>query len=100
MKKYKVEGFDYEKVAKMMAAVNWRWFTTPIGRSPTVDEIKAKVQELISDVEKMDIGSSLQGAGFLVEKLHEEDSPVGTIQVSFIGDRGWVYPAIKKLAKR
>ncbi len=93
--KQKIEGLDYDRIATMMKSVGWRWFDTPKGRTPTAKEIEAKIRMLVARVEKMDLGGSIFGAGFLVEKLNEEDSPIGTIQVSFIGDRGWLYPTQK-----
>ena len=90
--KSRIETLNYGRIATMMKSVGWRWFDTPKGRTPTTKEIEAKIRMLIARVQKMDVGGSIYGGGFLVEKLDEEDSPKGTIQVSFIGDRGWLYP--------
>ena len=76
-----ISDFDFEKVHKVMLAVNWRWGST--NGVPPVGSLVLRAQELLQDVSKMDVGYSIGTGGFKATKISDEDDGEG-LELEFI----------------
>ena len=57
-----METFDWEKVHQVMTALNWTWTNVGI---PDINDMKEKVQELMSSVHGKN-GYTVSSGGFMV----------------------------------
>lgn len=56
-----IESFDFESVAALMKINNWRWMGA--GDTPTVDELKCTVDNLMYHLAENDRPNTLVGTG-------------------------------------
>lgn len=60
-----LDEFDFERVHKVMVALNWEW----CGEVPTIAELRREARRLLRDCANNE-GSSLSCGGFCVDNQH------------------------------
>ena len=70
--------FDFDKVYRVMVALDWKWSTGAGMKRPTIDELKDNVIRLMNEVYPQ--GVSRATGGFMVQYDREDD----VFEVAFI----------------
>ena len=74
-------GLDYNRIAKVMQFLDWRWVNN--GRVPTIPEMKAHVEDFKSRLKDGD-STSIASGGFKVTRLKSEEDEATVWRVEFI----------------
>ena len=89
-----VNTFDFERVAKIMDAINWKWciHSTDELRRPTIDEMKIQVQVLfnssIAAMRKMDQAATGSGGFNAICKKSAYSSSGYELRLEFVAASG------------
>ena len=80
-------NFDFVKVQKMMAAVNWKWYMNGEYVLPTIDAMQSQAQALILEAHRLD--TNVSAGGFEAYWVRQGQVPFyrgnGYIGLRFIG---------------
>ena len=91
-----VNKFNFERVAKIMDAINWRWciHSTNEFRRPTIDEMKIQVQVLfnssIAAMRKMDQAATGSGGFNAICKKSASSSSGYELRLEFVATAGGI----------
>jgi len=68
-----MDHFDFEKVHKVMVAIDWHWATSEDGGTPYPYEIRKTARSLLKDAAAGDDGSTVATGGLVAERLTYEN---------------------------
>ena len=69
-----IEAFDFEKVEKVMIALDWKWGSSQELRTPTIDEMRDKCLQMLftANREKTTVSSGGFEASYKVDDYDRE----------------------------
>ena len=77
-----IENFNFEKVHKVMQTLNWGWMRSDV-EVPSVGQLVLCAKELLQDVSKKNVGTSISTGGFKATKIDSKDMGEG-LELEFI----------------
>lgn len=83
-----ITHFDFEKVHKMMTAVDWKWYRPESGNTeiPTIDDLRDTATELLYTALNRDMLLRRLGTGGFYVTRNIDDDNITQVKLEFIAE--------------